>query len=415
MNKKTLFKIIPKGYWITLAVAISFAAIGGEYLKLANIGFNLLIFLVGLKLAVLIHEFGHLLFARLVGGTPRRMILGKGHKVAETKFKGVKIILNSNLNSGLAYAAFDNLNLIRLKLLCYISGGFITNFFVAAILLLAFDFSTEASKEIQFTSAIVIANLLIGLSVLIPYYSTYQGLRLYSDGLSILRIPFYKKSQLVELSSVNELLDAYDLFESKKYKEAISIYENFQSKTAGSKAANLNLSVAYMKLGNYELAAELMEELLPLVDEEPFARFKNYIFNGIAWEYLLLNRLDEADKYSELAYKADSNTEHIRGTRASVLIETGKYEEGKNLLINDVDFNFPNSQTLAASIYVGLAFHELSEHKKAEKYVSFVEDNLELLDIDERTLYERSKEKWQYIKNLNCSKTHFSQNSYPSV
>jgi hypothetical protein len=69
------------------------------------------------------------------------------------------------------------------------------------------------------------------------------------------------------------------------------------------------------------------------------------------------------------------------------------------LLINDVDFNFPNNQTLAAAIYVGLAFYELGEHKKAEKYVKFVEENLELLDIDERTLYSRAKEKWQYITN----------------
>lgn len=397
MNKKILFTIIPNGYWITLAVLIPFSLIGGEYIKLANVGFNFLIFLVGLKLAVLIHEIGHLLFAQFVGGTPRRMILGKGHKVAETKFNGVKIILNSNFNSGLAYAAFDNLSLIRLKLLCYISGGFLTNFFVATALLLVFDFSTEASAGIQLSSAIAIANLITGFSVLIPHYSSYQGLRLYSDGLSLLRIPFRKKSQLIELSSVNELLDAFDLFESKKYEEAIIIYENFQSKAVESKAANINLSIAHMKLGHFEKAIELMEELLPLIEEEPFKSFKTYIYNGIAWEYLLMNRLSEADKYSELAYKIDPNTAHIKGTRASVLVETGEYEEGKNLLINDVDFNFPNSQTLAASIYIGLAFHELGEHIKAEKYVDFIEGNLDLLDIDERTLYERSKEKWRYI------------------
>lgn len=395
MNRNIFFTFFPKGYWIILIVAISFVAIGGEYSKLANIGFNLLIFLIGFKLAVFIHEMGHLLFAQFVGGTPRRMILGKGHKVAETKFKGVKIILNSNFNSGLAYAAFDNLNFIRLKLLCYISGGFLTNFLAASILALLFNFSLAFSQDIQFSSVIVIANLFAGFLVLIPYSSTRQGLQLYSDGLLILKIPFYKKSDLIELSSVNELLDAYDLFESKKYQEAITVYENFQSKTEGAKTANINLSIAHMKLGNYELAAELMEELLPLVNEEPFTRFKNYIFNAIAWEYLLLNRLDEADKYSDLAYKVDPNTKHIRGTRASVLIEKGKYEEGKNLLINEVDFNFPNNHTLAASIYVGLAFHKLSEHKKAKKYVKFVEDHLELLDVDEKTLYERAKDKWQ--------------------
>ena len=329
---------------------------------------------------------------------------GEWYLVRDTRWpnlnlKGLRLFLNHNFNSGLAYAAFDNLNLIRLKLLCYTSGGFLTNFFVAAVLLLIFDFSIEASNGIHLSSAIVIANLITGFSVLIPHYSSYQGLRLYSDGLSLLRIPFHKKSQLIELSSVNELLDAFDLFESKKYEEAITIYENFQRKAVESKAADINLSIAHMKLGNFEKAIELMEGLLPLVEEEPFKSFKAYIYNGIAWEYLLVNKLSEADKYSELAYKIDPNTEHIRGTRASVLIETGKYEEGKNLLINDVDFNFPNSQTLAASIYVGLAFHKLNEHKKAEKYVNFVEDNMKLLDIDEQTLYERSKEKWRNITN----------------
>jgi tetratricopeptide (TPR) repeat protein len=264
-------------------------------------------------------------------------------------------------------------------------------------LLLVFDFSTEFSNGIQFSSAIVIANLIAGFSVLIPRYSSYQGIRLYSDGFSLLRIPFLKKSQLIELSSVNEFLDAFELFESKKYEEAITIFENFQRKTGESKAANINLSIAHMKLGNFEKAIELMEELLPIVEEEPFKSYKTYIYNGIAWGYLLVNRLSEADKYSEMAYKMDPNTEHIRGTRASVLIEKGKYKEGRDLLINDVDFNFPNSQTLAASMYVGLALHELGEHKTAEKYVNFVVDNLELLDIDERTLYERSKEKWQSI------------------
>lgn len=135
MKKNILLTIIPKGYWITLTVAIFFAVIGGEYLNLALLLFNLLIFLIGLKLAVLIHEVGHLTFAKLVGAVPRRMILGKGHLVAQTEYQGIKIILNSNFNSGLAYAAFDNLKFIRLKLLAYTSGGFLVNFFVGFALL----------------------------------------------------------------------------------------------------------------------------------------------------------------------------------------------------------------------------------------------------------------------------------------
>lgn len=393
LKRNILRTFIPKGYLITVVVALFFVLIGGEYVVLANIAFNILLFLFGVQLAVFVHEIGHLMFAKFVGGTPRRMILGKGHKVFQKEFYGVKVTLNSTFNSGLAYAAFDNLKFIRIKLFIFTCGGFVFNFIIACVLFLLFDFSTKASEGIHFASAIGIANLLVGISTLVPHYASYQGLRLYSDGLSILRIPFHKKSKLVELSSVNELLDAYDLFEAKKYEEAIEIYELFQSKSEGSKKANLNLSIAYMKLGKFQKALELMEELLPLIEEEPFNRYKNLIYNGLAWEYLLLNRLDEADLFSKLAYEAEPNNEHIRGTRASVLIEKGNLEEGKNLILNDVDFNFPNNQTISAAIYLGLLFSKQGDCKKAMKYIRFVDNNIELLDVDERILYDRVVEK----------------------
>ena|GEM_PF-3943563 len=39
--------------------------------------------------------------------------------------------------------------------------------------------------------------------------------------------------------------------------------------------------------------------------------FKSYIYNGLAWDNLLINNLYEADKYSELAYKIGSNETNI--------------------------------------------------------------------------------------------------------
>lgn len=394
MYKKILLTVIPQGYWITLLVASLLALIGGEFLSMASIGFNLVIFRIGVKLSIGIHEIGHLLFALFVGGTPRRLILGKGHNVAESKIYGIKLILNAHFNSGRALAAFDNLRFIRMKLLLFASGGFLTNLIVAGLLFFLFDFSVNITSGIQLSSALVIANLLTGVSVLIPWYSNYQGIRYYSDGILILRIPFYKKSQLVELSLLNEFIDAVDLVESKKYEEAIAIYESIQVKTGGAKTINLNLSIAHIKLGNYERAVALMEECLPLIDEEPFKGANNLIYNEIAWGYLLLNRLDEADNYSKLAYEINPHYVAARGTRASVLIEMGKFAEGKKLLINDVDFNFPNSDTLLAALYVGVAFYQLNEHKNAEKYLKFVEEHINLLEVDEKSLYQRAKEKW---------------------
>jgi tetratricopeptide (TPR) repeat protein len=113
------------------------------------------------------------------------------------------------------------------------------------------------------------------------------------------------------------------------------------------------------------------------------------LYNNLAWCCLLLNKLEEADKYSKLAIAKHQNTNHVRGTRGSVLIELGQYALGKQILLKDVDFNFPNSHTLTASLYLALAFQELKEPKESLKYIQFVHANVQLLDLDEKALYDR--------------------------
>ena len=401
MIKKIVLTFLPIQFWITLSVALFLFILGDKHLPFVYILCNAVLFLAGVKIAVLLHEVGHLLFAKIAGGSPRRMVLGKGHKVAQAKYKGVKIILNSNLNSGLAYAAFDNLNYIRWKLFFYISGGFVINFIIAGTFFIFFGISIDISDGILFSSSIIISHFLAGVSALIPYRSNYQGLKLNSDGLSILKIPFYKKPDLLRLTSVNDLLDAYDFLEEKQYKKAIYIYENHKSDKAS--ILNLNLGIAYIKIGDYEKARELIETLIPSIQDGIQKKYESYIYNGLAWVYLLLNRLEDAEKYSKLAFQAGATIENIRGTRGSVLIEMGKIEEGKEILIDQVDFNFPNSQTLVASMYLSWAFHQLKKTKKAKKYWNFVVGNVDLLEPDEKVLYVRISEKIDQLLNQTIS------------
>ena len=53
--------------------------------QLGNVLINLGTLLVAVKGAVIIHESGHLIAAKLVGGTPRRVVLGKGDELYRTK------------------------------------------------------------------------------------------------------------------------------------------------------------------------------------------------------------------------------------------------------------------------------------------------------------------------------------------
>ena len=393
MRKEIIFALIPKAYWIILLIAIIFASINGVYISLAYFAFNIFLYLTGSKFAILVHEIGHLVFAKMVGGNPRRMILGSKHKVAQFDYRGIIVTINSNFNSGYAVANFDNLKFIRLKILAYSSGGLIVNFLIAFLLLVYGGFSTDFSERVQASTTIGVANLLIGIYALIPRYSTFHGVRMTSDGLSILRVPFLKEAELKEYEMVNGMLNAHDLYESKKYEAALAVYEEILENSKRAKTVLLNLSMTHLKLGKYEKAAELLESMLARIEEEPFSRISILIFNGLGWVYMILNKLQEAEEYAQKAFGADPNSEYVRGTWASVMIETDRYKEGINHLINDVDFKFPNHQTLAAAIYLGLAFHGLNQQSKAKEYWNFVENNLEELDVDGRFLFERAKKK----------------------
>ncbi|WP_299674230.1 M50 family metallopeptidase [uncultured Dokdonia sp.] len=392
MIRQVLLAFIPIRYWIALIFAIILISVGGEYIHLAKIIGNVLLIIISVKFAILLHEIGHLLFAKLVGGTPRRMVLGKKHKIVQTTIAGIKIVLHSDFNSGLAYTAFDNLKHIRLKLLLFYSGGFIVNFIIAGCLYFLFGFHIDLSSAIYPISAFGIANLFVGVIALIPYRSTYNGLKITSDGLSILKIPSYKKEDLLNLIYINELLDAYDCMEEKEYKKAITLYENYKHKVDDIDLININLSIAYLKLGDFEKSTSLMETFLP-IDENASSHYKSYIYNGLAWNYLLLSKIEEADTYSDIAHKSNYQEKNIKATRGSVLIEKGNFKKGKEFLIEEVDFKYPNNHTLSAAMYLEVAFLKLGEYKKSKKYSAFVKKNIHLLDIDEKMLYDRLQEK----------------------
>lgn len=397
LYRKILLTFVPKQNWIILLVAVLFSFLGNQFLNLAYFGFNYFLLMISLKLAIIIHEIGHLLFARLVGGIPRRMTIGKGNKIWEYKLFRVNIILKTNINSGLAYSAFDDLKFIRLKLLISNSGGFLTNILVSGTLFMLFNFSTKAFYGIHFISVIILSNVIIAGFALIPYYTNYKGVIVSSDGLSILKIPFLKKTELIQLSFANEFLDALEYYESKNFEQAKIIYENYRSKTLESKSANLSLSIIYLKLGRFNEALELLEELLPILNEKQFSSYKIIIHNALAWHYLLLDEIEKADKFSKLAFMADSTTKEIIGTRASILIELGEYDRGKNILIDNLDFNYTNNITFTAAIYLSLAYHKLGEEKQAIECYQFIEENVDSLDLDEKHLFQRVKEQLMII------------------
>ena len=393
MTKKILFFILPLRYYalLLLAILLSFSEL---FIGLSNYVFNLIFIVFSLRIGILLHEIGHLSFAKLVGGDPKRMILGKGHEILRFKAYKIKIILNNKFNSGLALATFSNLSYYKLRLLIYTLGGVVTNGIMAYLFFLIYDFNLNylTLKEVSFPSAFIVANLVLAILNLIPFYTNYHGVKLPSDGLNLLKIPFKKINRKGVIDN-NELFEAQELYESKKYNEAISIYEKYMNFEETKLMASINVSMLYAKTDNVEKAYSTLESCLPLVEDKKLKPNKAIVYNALAWYGLLKKEYENIDLHSKTAISIHPKNNSYQGTRGAVLVEMGHIDQGIKYLKPLVDFKFPNSETLSAAMYLYYAMHLKKDEKEKSKLLKFIDDNIKLLELDDTILWKIILEK----------------------
>jgi len=210
LKKNIFFTLFPVGYWIVIAVGIVFNFLS-DVSQLGNVLINLGTFLVAYKVAVIIHETGHLIAAKSVGGTPRRVVLGKGHELYRTKIRNIRVVINSNFLGGHAYASFEQPGLLKLRYGAFILGGVLLNLICGLVMSIFFevDFTNSRGEviiAIPFT--IFLANSLMVLN-LIPYNTTIMGMKVSTDGLALLKLPFTKPGEIEKRIDVNLLFDGH--------------------------------------------------------------------------------------------------------------------------------------------------------------------------------------------------------------
>ena len=189
------------------------------------------------------------------------------------------------------------------------------------------------------------------------------------------------------------LLDAYEYFELKEYNKAIQIYQDYQKIDNSQLIVTINLSVMYMKKGEYLRSLDYLNSVIELLNDNKSKGYKALVHNNLAWLYLILKDYEKADSFSKIAIDLVPREKNFQGTRGSALIEKGEVEQGINMLLNLVDFKFPNSQTLAAAMYLCLGYSKLDKKKEITKYLDFVQTNIDKLDIDEVKIWESIKDR----------------------
>jgi tetratricopeptide (TPR) repeat protein len=391
-NKSIFFTLFPTGYWIVIALGILLNFLH-EVSQLGNLLINIGVFLLAVKGAVIIHETGHLMAAKAVGGRPRRIVLGNGHELYRTNIFNIRVVINSAFLGGHAYALFEEPRFLKLRYAAFILGGVLFNVACALLINLFFEIDfTYPMSNVAIPFAIFLANIMMVFNF-IPYYTTIGGMKVPTDGLALLKLPFTNVGEIEKRIDANGLWEGYELLENKDYESAWKVFNQYREKYPDTKILSMHVSLILLKTGRTEESLKEILKLLDHLDDEQVKGYTGLIYNQIAWTYLVLNDIEQADHYSVLAIKAVPHENYIRGTRGSVLIEKGTINEGMNLLFHNMDFQFVNNGTLSSAVYLMLAYHLKGDAAESMKYSNFIQMNEARLELDEKLLYKRNSDR----------------------
>jgi tetratricopeptide (TPR) repeat protein len=393
MNLRVFFTLFPIGYWILICTGIIFHFFP-QTAQFGNVLINIGAFLLALRVAVIIHEIGHLLAAKIMGGTPRRMVLGKGHEVYRKRIFGISVIINSKFRGGHAWASFDNHKLLKLRYGVYVLGGMLANVATALLLYVTFDFGLNLEGTRDHVSLVIaftffLANILM-LFNFIPAYATIQGVRVPTDGMALIRIPFRSIREIRHTLDSNLLIDGHEHLDKKEYEKALTIFSIYLDQYPETKILSLNIAHIFLKTGHPLKAISESSQLLKDIDDKKLKPYSAAIYNHIAWTYLVLNDIEQADRFSAMAIELIPYDQNIQGTRGSVLIEKGMTDQGMSLLFANMDFRYVDSGSLCAAIYLMLGSHLNGVSREKHRYLEFLKANVEKLEPDEKILFDRN-------------------------
>lgn len=359
--------------------------------QLCDLAINLASFILFSRIAVIIHEAGHLFFGWSVGGNPKRLIFGTGQEVYRTQINEVKIIVKTVPVGGMAICYFPDLPSMQYRYAFYAFGGVLANCLVAGLFYLIFGFNLRfvfAENGIDVTSSVIFANSLLVLNLL-PYHTSRYGFKLPTDGLLIIQSLRGSYNEHFKYLKYNEdYYRAYELFEQRDYEEALKAYKAMHDLTPEAATPLFMMATTDMKLGRVADAIPVLLELEKKNSPELSSQ-KGFLWNNLAWAYLLNNETDLAYNYSSLAIKALPKNETVNGTHGAVLVEKGNFELGKQWLSHTVSFENSNNETLTTSIFMALGYHLNGNKKEEARHFEYVLKNENKLDMDSLIVWNR--------------------------
>lgn len=393
MTKKTFLVLLPVPAAALMLAGLAVAIFRPEVANMGNFLINAGLFFPALRLSIIIQEAGHLAAARLVGGTPREIILGKGSEVYRTRLLGIHITLRAQFSDGFSVSTFGNLSFLKVRYLLVILGGSLATILVMATItwLAGFDFyNTHYEFSVSPGAVFILASIVTLLRNLIPHTTTTLGTQHPNDGRLLLQWPFMSTGDVRRQLDAALVHEGMAHLENHDYTRARKVFREYLDKHPDNAVLALNLAFISLRTGDFEASLQTALPLHYLLEQGSISKsVAPHLYSHLAWTYLVLNDVEAADRFSLLALNANPNNETVGGTRGAVLVEKGEVAAGMKLLFPVMDFDQATNETLAAAIYLVLAYHHLGEMKSCIAHLNFVYQNLDALEADQKVIFER--------------------------
>lgn len=343
------------------------------------------------KLAIILHELGHIAMAKITGGSPGIMSLGSGHTICTFRLAGILIEVKQNINRGHVISTFDNTKSKKFALVTYSLGGIIFNIFFAVISLLPwlvnFD-PVELYFQLNPVLSFCVINLFFALRNLLPFDTQINGVKGFSDGKSVLKSMTRKKSIEQQVIPDDKLLELSLLLVNREYQLAFEKNEALRGNNSNDLNYLLIKVFSLLKLGRINELQAAIGHLESIVEKPENNSYLGVAYNQLGWSSLVLRDIEAADKFSKLAFEKAPGSEEIRDTRGVVLVEKGVFEEGINLLKPLFDKQFFDQQSLSSGLYLALAFAKIGETDKSAKMTEYLNKYKSHMEYDLRLLFK---------------------------
>src|SRR5262249_10440557 len=364
------------------------AIIFDVFTQVAWIILNLLVFVVLMELLVVPHELGHALGAWLMRMRVFRVYIGRGLTLFDGRKWGLKRERRLMLKgAAAALAAPRSTHRFRTRQAVMTACGPLANALLLAVSLWWLTPSgfraqlQEIDRQLVPGAAFAVANAVTLVVALWPCrMGSYRGVRLSSDGLTLLTIPFRSDEVGRQSHGAYFFLEAEECDEHREDDEARRWLERWLEAYPNEPLARACVEVARLQRREFVRSRQTARELLATPNLNPSLR--TYLLDLLASTDLLLlldgtpliqdapasgdgesspptDLLEEASRAVEeavpLARQGAVGVVSVLGTRGAILVEQGKVEEGTTLLREMLDETENRHVQAFCHCYLGLA------------------------------------------------------------